>query len=108
MPVKKGEQLTHVNPDSVSVTELAKMGKCEKLIKVEPMKYGAREHSLFSDDCRRFMGEEAQTWTYEKLARRESPWMRKFLLVKSVVHLIIVFICTVFFGYMLICIFLGK
>ncbi len=71
MPVQKGGKLTYLNSDSVSVTELAKLGKCERLIKVEAdeqtRRKGVDEHSLFNEECRYFMGADSGTWNREKL-----------------------------------------
>lgn len=71
MPVQKGGKLTYLNSDSVSVTELAKLGKCERLIKVDTdeqtRRKGIEEHTLFNEECRYFMGTESDTWNREKI-----------------------------------------
>ncbi len=103
MPVKKGEKLTHLNDDSVSVTELAKLGKCELLIKVEKndlkAKRGLEEHALFSAECRAFMGKEHCTWTKDRLVREER--MKKILKAAAVAAVFLVFVTAALTGYLI-------
>lgn len=103
MPVKKGEKLTHLNDDSVSVTELVKLGKCELLIKVEKndlkSRRGLEEHALFSEECRAFMGKEHCTWTKEKLLREER--FRKNLKVMAAAGIFLAFLIAALAGYMI-------
>lgn len=75
MPAKKGENLTYLREDSVSATELSKLGKCECLIKVEKLQNisnGKKAHSTFENDCLRFLGASSNAYSKERLLLENS------------------------------------
>lgn len=96
MPAKKGENLTYLREDSVSATELSKLGKCECLIKVEKLQNinkGKKGHSMYNDDCLKFLGANSNNYTKERL-----------ILETSLVYKIVSFlylVCILFLGVLI-------